>query len=365
MTTCYIKKGASYFVTSKAAMDLHDLLPAANYTIGVTMTGEFFLEKIDSFKNPKKLYGNIKKQTDRILHTFMDRETSTGIMLAGEKGSGKTLLAKNVCSEASKVGVPTIIINAPYHGDVFNKFIQTINQPCIILFDEFEKVYDDEKQQTILTLLDGVFPSKKLFILTSNDKWKLNYHMRNRPGRVFYMLDFNGLSEDFVREYCQDNLNDKTNVDRVCKLSYAFDVFNFDMLKALVEEMNRFNESPQESLLMLNAKPEFSQPVEYEVHVIEDDVPVNKDLLDHPRQRLNPFLQPFNVTWSEVKADATQKEKDDGDDVAYFAETMTPKDLVKIDPKDGKFVFKKNTTMVTLSKVAYSNYRNYDMGLDD
>ncbi len=33
--------------------------------------------------------------------------------------------------------------------------------------------------------------------------------------------------------------------------------FNFDMLKALVEEMNRYNETPTDALAMLNAKPEF------------------------------------------------------------------------------------------------------------
>ena len=72
--------------------------------------------------------------------------------------------------------------------------MQDIEQPCIILFDEFEKVYDDQDQEKALTLLDGVFPSRKLFIMTVNNKWRVNEHMRNRPGRIYYMLDFAGFS---------------------------------------------------------------------------------------------------------------------------------------------------------------------------
>ena len=47
--------------------------------------------------------------------------------------------------------VPTIVINAPWKGDKFNTFIQAIEQPCAILFDEFEKVYDRDDQEKILT----------------------------------------------------------------------------------------------------------------------------------------------------------------------------------------------------------------------
>jgi hypothetical protein len=60
-----------------------------------------------------------------------------------------------------------------------------------------------EKQEQIimmLTLLDSVYPSKKLFWLTCNDKWRVNFNMKNHPSRVYYMLDFGGLDETFMRE---------------------------------------------------------------------------------------------------------------------------------------------------------------------
>ena len=129
-------------------------------------------------------------------------------MLAGEKGSGKTLLAKCIAQEAAaKHGIRTIVINRNLFGDDFNAFLQAIEQPTVILMDEFEKVHSQmHEQQAMLTLLDGVYTSKKLFLLTCNDKYQIDSNFRNRPGRTYYMLDFNGVSPDFIEEHCRDNL---------------------------------------------------------------------------------------------------------------------------------------------------------------
>jgi hypothetical protein len=55
-------------------------------------------------------------------------------------------------------------------------------------------------QDAILTLLDGTYPSNILFLLTVNDKHKITTNMRNRPGRIYYTLDFAGLTPEFIRE---------------------------------------------------------------------------------------------------------------------------------------------------------------------
>ena len=269
--TNFLRNGKMFRPNDETAMWVEDQLPAANYVINRDQQGNFFLEMVEKFPNPSKFYGSTIKHTKRILNTFLDRDGSTGILLAGEKGSGKTLLAKMLSIAGAETGIPTIVINAPWVGDKFNAFMQTIEQPCMVLFDEFEKVYDSQDQEQALTLLDGVFPSKKLFVLTCNDKWRIDSHMRNRPGRIFYMVNFVGLDEAFIREYCADNLNDKSHTDKIANIASVFSAFNFDMLKALVEEMNRYNESPQEALRILNVKAEFDSGATYSVEIYRGD----------------------------------------------------------------------------------------------
>jgi len=97
----------------------------------------FFLETMNDYQINGKIYGDLVKKSDRILNTFLDRPKSTGTLLVGEKGSGKTLLAKYIFIAAKET----------YHRDKpsipwrFNLFMQSIQEPVIVLMDEFEKVY--------------------------------------------------------------------------------------------------------------------------------------------------------------------------------------------------------------------------------
>lgn len=348
----FIKNGNQFMVASEESMDVRDMLPAGNYTVKeMPMGGPLYLEQIDSFTSISKVYGDCLKNTDRVIRTFLARPAATGVMLTGEKGSGKTLLTKNIAIELAKLDIPTIVINAPWHGDKFNSFIQTITQPCAILFDEFEKTYDRDEQEAILTLLDGVFPSKKLFMLTTNDKYRVDYHMRNRPGRIFYMLDFKGLDGTFISEYCEDNLNNKTHIEKIVNISSLFAEFNFDMLKALVEEMNRYNETPQESLRMLNAKPEFDGGSKYNVEVIHNGEVVKGDV--NPSVFNGNPLQPKGI---EVSFDTDPD--DDSADWEYME--FNANALVTVDAQAGKFVFEDKGTRVILTKVQTKNYNYLD-----
>ena len=350
MSAYFLKSGNTYRVTKKEALDITEQLPAGNYIIQKNeMTGELYLEKIDSFQAIGKVYGDSLKNTDRIVNTFMDRPATTGVMLTGEKGSGKTLLTKNVCMKLATLDIPTIVINAPWCGDKFNNFIQSIEQPCAILFDEFEKTYDRDDQEKVLTLLDGVFPTKKLFLLTCNDKWRVDSHMRNRPGRIFYMMDFKGLDADFIREYCQDKLNNKQHTESIVNVGSLFAEFNFDMLKALIEEMNRYNETPQEALSMLNAKPEFDSGTEYEVGIVH-----NGKKIEYGRGKFegNP-LQPKGIP---IEFDADP----DNDESGWEYKVFNPNALVKVDANKGEFVFEDNGTTLTLTRVKKQSYRYYD-----
>ena len=332
--TYYFKTGTTFRPTAEANTDIRSTLPVGNYVIKEDMSGMYF-EVVDAFNLPPKLYGANPRYTSRILSTFMARENATGVMLAGEKGSGKSLLAKTVSITGAEQNIPTIIINSAWCGDAFNMLIQSIEQPAIILFDEFEKVYSAEQQQDILTLLDGVFPTKKLFLLTCNDKWRVDQHMRNRPGRIFYIIDFTGLDPVFIEEYCKDNLQNQMYIDTICKLASMFSQFNFDMLTALVEEMNRYDESPHTALEMLNMRPEFdtAQPVWNLTLTHEDGTII-------PLWYIKQFVGSPLVTQLELPYDNPRYNADDvnGMELAHCELSFAPEDIVVIRPREIKSV---------------------------
>ena len=358
----FLKSGNTFRVSTKEAMDLHEKLPAGNYVVKeMPMDGPLYLEHIESFEIKGKRYGDLDKNTDRILNTFMDRSASTGVMLAGEKGSGKSLLAKNLAVEcAARLEVPCIVINAPWVGDKFNAFMQMIEQPCMVLFDEFEKVYDEEDQEKALTLLDGVFPSKKLFVITCNDKWRVNQHMRNRPGRLFYMIDYKGLDTAFIQEYCNDNLKAslKHHTDKLCQIASLFAQFNFDMLKATVEEMNRYDEEPQDALRMLNVKPEFDGGNKFTLKVIKDGEEVKESELESTEWSGNPLQAAVHVSYRKYN---TEKDEDGEFDWSWTTLSFNVTDLTKIDSSTGKFVFVgKNGVTLVLDKIKEKSFSYYD-----
>lgn len=301
----HFHKSGSVFHVSDSGSDILDQLPVGNYVLKVNPMTGFYLDMTESFKLPDKIYGNCNSNATRVLNTYKDRGCNTGVLLVGQKGSGKTLLMRKISIDSN---LPVIIINSNFTGDTFNSFLSSITQPCIILFDEFEKIYDRKSQEQVLTLFDGTYQSNKLFLITSNNKWTLDDNMKNRPGRIYYLFEFGGLDEEFIREYCEDNLQDKSKIDRIIVISKLFLEFNFDMLHAVVEETNRYGDEPGKLLSILNTKPEYSDRIDYDMTVSIGNVIVPTSALNGTGQvRVNPFMGEWDFSiyfcWNDKMSD--------------------------------------------------------------
>lgn len=323
-----------------ASGTLVDHLEPRNYQVRMSMTGPFLVESAP-FELPPKLYGKTEEHTARILNTYADRNQTTGVLLSGEKGSGKSLLAKNVAKVAAEsAGWPTVIVTDALPISAFADLLQTIEQPCVVLLDEFEKTFDSDDQQELLTVMDGVSSSNKLFVLTVNEPRAINGFMHNRPSRLYYRLDFEGLDADFIREYCQDCLKNKDNIEDVVAVGGMFAEFNFDMLQAIVEEMNRYDETAFDAMQVLNARPEHSSAGFYRMSIYAKDG--RKVKPDETTKSFHPTTQPEYVDWTEVRDD--DEEPDEG---TVF---IGPHLLSDVDLIAGKFVWEDNDFLVVAER---------------
>lgn len=340
----FVKKGSEFFIQGPDERDIYETLPAQIYTVHTSMTVGYYLSIADPFELPKRVYGDTMVKADRIVNTFQVRPRSTGVLLAGEKGSGKTLLSKVICNKAIAAGMPVLLITSPHRGDSFLSFLEEIKQDCVILFDEFEKVYPTKEEQApLLTIFDGIFSNKKLFLLTVNDTGFVTGPMKNRPGRIFYNINFQGLDSDFIQEYCEENLEDKTKIPQIHMLGTLFRAFSFDMLQAIVEELNRYGENPADLLDILNTKPESGGSKSYNVELTVQGVLVAQDRLYDPRWDGNPLIRSPYIEYKVDPAD---------DDVPDRTAIFTVAELVKMNVPLGVYSYKNaDGDTLTLTRV--------------
>ncbi len=353
----FVRQGNAYVTADRVNQNYSTTLPVGTYTVDFNPMIGFYFQIEDDFEIKGKVYGTASKTVERVISTYQKRTANTGVMLSGEKGSGKTMTTKLISMVGAKLGMPTLIINSPLCGDAFNHFMQTIKQECIVIFDEFEKVYPMEAQEKLLTLFDGVFPSKKLFLITCNDRFKIAQHMMNRPGRIYYHLEYSGLEYEFIKEYTEDNLKNKQYVEGVCRLASLFSKFNFDMLKALIEEMNRYNESPVEALKYLNAKPDNESYGYHDMTLFIDgqkaegrlypstfrDNPLKSDSVTVEQTITKPII----VKSKNDKGEEVEEEDEEYEEITH---KFSLEDLQKIDAEGGQFIYVKGNKKLVLTR---------------
>lgn len=157
---------------------------------GLKEEKEEFLEIVDFLKNPKK-------------YTDMGARIPKGIILTGQPGTGKTLLAKAVAGEA---GVPFFSISGSDFVEMFvgvgasrvrDLFSDAKNNaPCIVFIDEIDAVArrrgtglgggHDEREQTLnqmLVEMDGFSNNEGIIVIAATNRADVLDPAILRPGR--------------------------------------------------------------------------------------------------------------------------------------------------------------------------------------
>lgn len=258
-TIKFSKSGNTVKVFDYDDEQVTDKLAPAVYSVDKSLFGFYLNVVSDKFQVPDKIYGNTIARAKKIIKSYDDRDVSTGVLLTGDKGSGKTLLTSILGNMMIDRGVPVVMIEKPFAGTDFNELLSNLGE-AMLMFDEFGKTYDKNKprdenaesQNSLLSVFDGARSRKRLILLTENEAHSVNSYMINRPGRVYYHFKYNKVSEDVIREYCSaHNIEEDIIQSILLRVESSYE-FSFDALKAVVEEYLRFGEDIKEIFSNLN-----------------------------------------------------------------------------------------------------------------
>jgi hypothetical protein len=197
-------------------------------------------------------------------------------------------------------------------------------------------------------------------IITCNDKYSVRDFFHNRPSRLRYAIAFEGLSAEFIKEYCEDRLNEwEKYIEEILGLAASCDEFNFDMLQTLVDELNRYGGSLIDTVEILNVKPvgggqktSWSIKVK-DVNNPQDDwtVTSNEKLTTSPLIMISSerFGNEIDI---QISIDRTKKKKpvsrrgraisieDSAEEPEYHYISLRSEHLFKVDPYTGTYLFK-------------------------
>lgn len=263
-----------------------DKLPKGTYNVRFSKMEGFSLVERDDLTVDEKMYGNHKEKAQKALKTFGLFERSMGIILSGDKGIGKTMFTRYLANQfVEEKELPVILVDQPYFG--IADFLSSIKQEAMILFDEFEKVFDErndnaESQDSLLSLFDGLSNVKHMYVITVNDLHKLSSFMQNRTGRFHYHFRFKYPKGQEVRDYIYDHVTDISEdiVEKIVDFSTKVKV-TFDTLRSIafeVENGNSFSETIEDLNISQGDASQYSILVKLKdgtIHKIRDKYEVD------------------------------------------------------------------------------------------
>lgn len=216
-------------------------IPSGSYDVNFSKMSGFSLSQRADLEVKEKVYGHHIEKVNKVFRAYDATNRNLGVILSGQKGAGKSLFARLLAKQAIERNIPVIVVS--YYIPGIANFLSSIEQEVVVLFDEFEKSFgksdDNDPQEELLSLFDGLDGGKKLYVITCNEVNKLNSYLLNRPGRFHYHFVINSPTSDEVREYMTDKLKPEYHylIDRIIGFANTIDI-TYDYLRAIAFELN-------------------------------------------------------------------------------------------------------------------------------
>lgn len=133
----------------------------------------------------------------RVNDSWGSSKENLGIMLCGESGTGKTLMARRLCD---KCNLPMIIVDKEVS---LRKLAETLKRytnmpPTCIMFDECDKS-EEWNLDDLLEFTDGIDRSHHfMFVYTCNDDKNISRYVKDRCGRIKFYKKFPPLTDEDI-----------------------------------------------------------------------------------------------------------------------------------------------------------------------
>jgi len=179
-------------VHRQASTDMTTRLEPGEYEI--KFNGEnFFIRERSTEVNPTSdVTQTALDRSNMIYSAFLSRKgESTGAILHGIHGGGKTLISELITINAIKDEIPVIHVNEYVIGDFMRDVISTVGR-CVLVFDEIDRTHGPSQLNKLTSFFSDSSIKDTLFILTTNNVEKLPAVFNDRPGRFLFKMAFDG-----------------------------------------------------------------------------------------------------------------------------------------------------------------------------
>lgn len=278
-----LQMGNGLIIEAQSTAPQLDKIPAGIYRLSYDPEEKkiILFDRGQSFNLPAKIYGKHHAYKKMILKALNTRDESVGVLLLGQKGAGKTILAHDLCNTAVTAGHPVFIIETQLPAALLETIAKMVGGECVFLFDEFCVTYsDDSKRSELLTFFSSRETQKALYLVMQNDSAQLPDAFLNRTGRFLFRLDYSCLTRPEAQEIINDFIVEPDRAEIL--LDYVDQVaMSSDTLISLLKQMAAFGADADLDLLfqVLNVPRPVYVNLEFKVGVDpETPLPVGAEI---------------------------------------------------------------------------------------